>query len=401
MEMVSRIAVVCLLAVAAWLPTSAMGLAGRDDRASPEEVIRDAERAIRAQYWDVEARARLGRGPEGPAYANRAVAYDAIRGMISQLNDPSTRFLMPHQADALMRDLEEPGSAALGLAEVLHLDVDLRSRVIIVIAPVPGSPAAEAGLRTGDVVEAVDGLETDGLAVHEVAALIRRGNGDVLVLRIDRAGKRQEVRVDRAHRWAPPPAAEYRRVEVAGRPLGVLGIHAVTRDAVGVCRDAAAAFAEWKVSAIVVDLRGNAGGQVDALAEVAGMFLGDATVARMVDRRGELIREWKSTGPRTMPRVPTAVLCDEGTASAAELLAACLREQAAAPIIGRPSLGKTLVHTLHRLPDRSALFLTLGEMRTGAGAEILRVGLRPDVDAGETRDIDRLIAMAAESLHLL
>jgi carboxyl-terminal processing protease len=101
-----------------------------------------------------------------------------------------------------------------------------------------------------------------------------------------------------------------------------------------------------------------------------------------------------------MPRVPTAVLTDEGTASAAELLAACLREKGAAAIVGKPSLGKTLVHTLHRLPDRSGLFLTLGELRTGDGTVILRNGLRPDVDAEETRDIDRLIAIAPESVQI-
>ncbi len=398
--MVQHISIFCIIASYACVPISTMSSGAWDEDTRPEEVVREAGRVIRARYWDDTAKVRLSRWTEATSYANRAVAYDAIRGMISLLNDPSTRFLTAAQADALVRDLEDQGIRSLGLTEVLHLDVDLQSHAIVVIAPVPGSPAAEAGLRTGDIVQAIDGFETDGLAVHEVAALIRRGPGEKAVLRIGRAGTSREVQLVRTRRWAPPPAGEYRWAEMAGRRLGVLSIHAFTPDAIDPCRNAAARFAEWKVEAIVVDLRGNPGGLVDVFAQVAGFFLGDATVAKMVDRRGGVIREWKSTGPRTMPRVPTAVLTDEGTASAAELLAACLRERVSASIVGRPSLGKTLVHTLHRLPDRSGLFLTLGELRTGDGTMILRKGLRPDVDAGDVRDIDRLMALATRSIHM-
>ena len=143
-----------------------------------------------------------------------AVAYDAIGGMISHPNDPSARILMPAQGDALVPDLEDQGIHSLGLAEVLRLGIDQRSYAIIVIAHSPRSPAVESRLRTGDVIEAIDGFEAVGLAVHEVVALIGRGSGEKAVLRIERSGRSREIHRERTRRWTPSPSAEYRRVKV-------------------------------------------------------------------------------------------------------------------------------------------------------------------------------------------
>jgi carboxyl-terminal processing protease len=145
--------------------------------------VQEAAETVKARYWAKVDETQFDLWIGGRSYANKAVAYDAIRGLLSLLNDPTTRFLTPGQVQALLQDLEERGVKSADLTEVLRLDVDPRSHSVIVVSPTPGSPAAVAGLRTGDAIEAVDGTEADGMAVHDVAALIRQGRAEQAVLR--------------------------------------------------------------------------------------------------------------------------------------------------------------------------------------------------------------------------
>jgi C-terminal processing protease CtpA/Prc len=145
--------------------------------------VREAAQTVKARSWAEVDETQFDRWIGGRSYANRALAYAAIRWLLSLLNDPTTRFLTPGQVQALPQDLEERGVKSAGLTEVLRLDLDPRSNSVIVISPTPGSPAAAAGLRTGDAIEAVGWTETDGMAVHDVAALIRQGRAEQAVLR--------------------------------------------------------------------------------------------------------------------------------------------------------------------------------------------------------------------------
>jgi carboxyl-terminal processing protease len=317
---------------------------------------------------------------------------------LSLLNDPTTRFLTPSQVDALLADLGSEGTSTLGLTEVLRLDVDLRSHAITVISAVPGSPAAAAGLRPGDVVVSVDGKPIDGLEIHEVTSRLRRAAGETVTIQFRRGNNARQVQLDRKMKWSPPDGARFRRIDSKDKPAGLLTITSFTGDAGEKSPVAAAKFNEWGVGAIVVDLRGNPGGRIDVFTRITGQFLGEIDAAKIVDKQEQDRNAFKSNGTRVFPRVPVAVLVDHGTASAAEVFAAILKERAGAMILGSQTLGKTLAHNLFLLPDRSGIFLTLGELRTNQGTSLLYRGLKPDLQLDETDDPDVLVRRALELL---
>ncbi len=364
-----------------------------------ETLVRQAELAIRSEYWSPVEDLPIESFLRDRQYKNKAVAYDAIRGLLSLLNDPTTRLLTPSQVDALLADLGSEGTSTLGLTEVLRLDVDLRSHAITVISPTPGSPAAAAGLRPGDVVHTVDGISTDGLPIHEVTSLLRRGISDSVILRIKRGSEEREIRVDRKMQWSAPDGARHRRIESKGASVGLLSITSFTGDAAQKSRAAAEKFAEWGVTAIVVDLRGNPGGRLDVLNTIVGLFLGEIESTRIVDKQEKDRRVFKSAGKQVVPDVPIAVLVDGATASAAEVFAELLRERRGAKIVGRQTLGKTLAHNLKLLPDRAGIFFTMGELRAIGGKSLLNQGLQPDLQTDETADPDRQIDRALDLIR--
>ncbi len=367
---------------------------------SPNEIlVRQAEQVIRKNYWASAEQLPIESFLRDRKYENKTVAYDAIRGMLSLLNDPTTRFLTAEGADALLADLRSEGTASLGLTEVLRLDVDLRSHAITVISPIPGSPAAAAGLLAGDVVAAVDGIATDGLALHEVTALLRRNTGENVFLHVKRRHAVFKLKLNCKMQWEPPAAASFRKVDAKDGPAGVLSINSFTGHAAEESRAAAKKFKEWGIRTLVVDLRGNPGGRLDVLASIAGLFLGTGEAAKVVDKQGKERSVVKATGERAFPQVPLAVLVDHGTASAAEVLAAILKEQAGAMIVGSQTAGKTLVHTLERLPDQAGIFLTLGELKTSQGTSLLNRGLEPDQRTDENKIPYRPIEQAIELLR--
>jgi carboxyl-terminal processing protease len=347
-------------------------------QSSNEILVRQAEQAIRKNYWASVEQLPIESFLRDRKYENKTVAYDAIRGLLSLLNDPATRFLTPEQAEALLADLRSEGTSNLGLTEVLRLDVDLRSHAITVISPIPGSPAAAAGLLPGDVVEAVDGIDTSGLALQEVTALLRRNTGENLFLHVKRRHAIFKLKLNCKMQWEPPAPASFRKIDAKDGAAGVLSVNSFTGHAAEESRAAAKKFKEWGIQALVVDLRGNPGGRLDVLASIAGLFLGESVAAKVVDKQGKERSVVKATGARILPQVPLAVLVDHGTSSAAEVLAAILKEQAGAMIVGSQTRGKTLVHNLERLPDQSGIFFTLGELITSQGTSLLNRGLEPD-----------------------
>jgi carboxyl-terminal processing protease len=367
---------------------------------SPNEIlVREAEQIIRKNHWASVEQLPIESFLRDRKYESKAVAYDAIRGMISLLNDPTTRFLTAEGAEALLADLRSEGTATLGLTEVLRLDVDLRSHAITVISPVPGSPAAEAGLLAGDVVAAVDGIATDGLALHEVTALLRRNTGQDLFLHVKRRHAVFKLKLNCKMQWEPPAAASFRKIDATDGPVGVLSINSFTGHAAEESRAAAKKFKEWGIRTLVVDIRGNPGGRLDVLASITGLFLGAIDAAKVVDKQGKERSVVKATGERALPQVPLAVLIDHGTASAAEIFAAILKEQAGAVIVGVQTPGKTLVHNLERLRDQSGIFITLGELKTTQGTSLLNRGLEPDHLTDETKIPYRPIEETIELLR--
>ncbi|AZM50704.1 peptidase S41 [Streptomyces sp. WAC 06738] len=243
------------------------------------------------------------------------------------------------------------------------------------------SPAAEAGIRAGDTLRAVDGTPVAGRPVTEVVALLRGeelgegARGSTVVLALQRGERRWTRPVRRVELTTEPVTVRQDRPGGEGAATPVIRVESFTRGSGAEVRRAAA---EARGSdGLILDLRGNSGGLVVEAVEAASGFLDDGVVATY-DLEGSQQVLYAKPGGNT--RTPMVVLVDGGTMSSAELLAGALQDRGRAVVVGSRTFGKGSVQMPKALPDGSVAELTVGEYRTPAGRSLEGVGVTPDLD---------------------
>ncbi|MEL6184692.1 MAG: S41 family peptidase, partial [Myxococcota bacterium] len=289
----------------------------------------------------------------------------AIRGVVSELDGPSA-YLDPPAFEALKAEAR-PEFGGVGV------DLALREREIVVVAVHADTPAARAGVRLGEILRAVDGAAVARLGLPRVADRIKGVPGTTVELDLERAGQVRTLALVRSRIY---------RSTASGRRLGPLGylrlVRFDERSARDVVRGLDGMEAEGRLEGLILDLRGNPGGLLNQAVAVSDLWLreGPIVTTRGRDRGSETLRAVRSG---TEPRYPLAVLVDEGTASAAEIVAGALQDQRRARVFGRRTFGKGSVQTLIELEDRSALKLTVARYLTPSGRSIDGSGIEPDV----------------------
>jgi carboxyl-terminal processing protease len=289
-----------------------------------------------------------------------------IEALLAALGDPSTRLLSPEAWTAFLADVSDQPTVGVGLRELLDLDLGRDGR-LVVITTLPGGPAARAGLAPGDVLEMVNGQPVRTLG--EAMARLRGPEGSEVGLGVRRAG---EARTETLRREAlPAPGSHVRAGRLEGGALHLVldGFSADTAPAVERALEAVGD------GPVVLDLRNNPGGALDAALAVAGLFLGEREVIRTV---GKLDAPVLRSAGLSRVRGKVLVLTNAGTASAAELLAAALRDSGRARLVGESTAGKALVHVPAKLDDGSVLLISVGRLVRMDGTEILGRGLEPD-----------------------
>ncbi|MGZ3458086.1 MAG: S41 family peptidase [Archangium sp.] len=307
----------------------------------------------------------------------REEAWATIRGMLEALDEPATRLLEPGQSAALGRELSGAEGTSVGLPELLSLDVDERTRELVVVTPMRETPASRAGLRPHDVLETLDGQPVCGMRLEEAETRLRGAAGTEVALTVRRGARTIPVTLTREHRpsWLRPVQS---RVETRdGHAAGYLRLEMFSPGTADEMRAAVAKLRSAGVDRLVLDLRGNPGGLLTEAVDVAGQFLGPKPLA-LLSGRPERTRTLKAERPQEVD-LPLVVLVDEGTASAAELLAGALQAHERAKLVGARTFGKGLVHGLFPLADGSALLVTTGRLVTPKGRDLLAEGVEPDV----------------------
>jgi carboxyl-terminal processing protease len=294
----------------------------------------------------------------------------AIRGIVEALGDDGhTEYLTE---DEYLVEQEVLKGRVVGVGIVL----DQRSSAPRVISVVDGSPAARAGLRAGDIIASVDDVETARLPLGELADLVRGEPGTPVNLGIERAGSeerkvvsvvREVVEVDPVS-WAMAPGSDVAVIRVVQFSVG--SGHQV--------RDAVEDAIGFGAVGIVLDLRGNPGGLVNETLNAASAFLDDGVVFLERARDEAPVDVSVDPGRAVDADIPVVVLADYGTASSGEILAAALRDNGRAIIVGEQTFGTgTILNTL-RLSDGSALRLGVREWLTPSGERVFRTGVTPD-----------------------
>ena len=308
--------------------------------------------------------------------AAEVLAHDAIASIVSTLDDHSA-FLGPSDYRRLK---EDTGGAYSGIGISLARGGDGEIVIDRVIAE---SPAARAGIVRGDRVLAVDGVAATELgerAPRRFEERLRGTSGSRVVLHISRADEELEIVLEREP--IAPPSVEWTVIDDEGAPA--FGIVVIERFHEGTGREVARALGEiarrtgYPMPGVVLDLRGNPGGLLDAAIDVADLFLDRGIIARVRGRGGAIVSQWQARDAGTF-EVPLIVLVDRQSASAAEVLAGSLQDHGRAIVAGSASYGKGSVQTLFDLPGGSGLRLTTSHYYTPAHRAIDADGLAPDI----------------------
>lgn len=304
-------------------------------------------------------------------YADKEAAYDAIREMLEQLNDPYTRFMDPSE----FRNMQIDTSGELtGVG--IQISQDEETNEIVVVAPIEDTPAFEADIRAGDVITAIDGQSTEGMDLNTAVSLIRGQVNSQVTLSIRRDTRALDFELTRARIEIRPVRASLRDESLGG--VGYIRLTQFSANAAAEMRSAIESMEEQNVSGYILDLRSNPGGLLYASIDIARMWLDSGVIVSTVDRQG--IADEEAANPNgALTDRPVVVLVDGGSASASEILAGALQDNGRATLVGTRTFGKGLVQSVRSLADGSGVAVTVAKYLTPDGRDINRMGIDPDV----------------------
>jgi carboxyl-terminal processing protease len=308
----------------------------------------------------------------------------AVRGMIEYgLEDPYSGYLPPSQYGQALDDLSGEFSgigAEVGMENTVDPE-DLASCTVVtatcamvVVSPLDGSPAEEAGLRAGDRILAIDGRSTAGESVNSLVFEVRGEAGTDVTLTVERGDERLDIKITRAVIDLQEVSAE-----LLDDGIGYIRLTSFTDRAPGLFRDALQSLLDQGADGIVFDLRGNPGGYIVAAQGIGSEFVASGELLFTVESDGN-VQEWRSeSGILQSGQVPVVVLVDGGSASASEIVAAALQEHDRATIVGEPTFGKNTVQIWNSLPNGGGLRLTTDRWFTPDHNSVAPDGVQPDV----------------------
>ena len=304
---------------------------------------------------------------------NREATYTAIQKMLESLDDPFTRLLKPSQ----YRSLQVNTSGELS-GVGLQIALDAETGELEVVAPIAGSPAAQAGIQPRDRILEINGILTTNLTLDEAAARMRGGVGTIVTLKIQaKGGEPKSVDLVR-DRIALNPVYAVLDSQPDSIPVGYIRLTQFSANATTEVADAINRLEKQDAQAYVLDLRNNPGGLLQAGIEIARLWLDEGTVVYTVNRQGTLGSF--EAGGQALTKDPLVVLVNQGTASASEILAGALQDNGRAKLVGEKTFGKGLIQSLFDLPDGSGLAVTVAKYETPNHHDIHKLGIAPDLE---------------------
>lgn len=290
-----------------------------------------------------------------------------LHGLASATGDPYTVYLNAEEAAEFDKQLSGTFS---GIGAELGVDDEDN---IIIVSPIDGFPAQKAGLRPQDQIIGIDGESTAGSTIFEAVNKIRGPKDTDVTLQIIRGDKEMEITITRED--IVIPSVDY---EVTDDNIGYIQINQFGDDTAELSKKAAEEFAQKGVKGVVLDLRGNPGGLLNAAVDVSSLWLPKGTTVLQQKSGDTVISTETATGGDILNGIPTVVLINEGSASASEIVAGALKDNGVAELIGVKSYGKGSVQEIHPLEGGAELKVTVARWFRPNGENIDKLGVSPD-----------------------
>jgi len=329
-------------------------------------------------FWEVYHRLQEKFVDKGKFDIQKMI-YGAISGMVKSLGDPYTVFFPPEETKRFEEDVK-------GVFEGVGMEIGIKKGQLQVIAPLEGTPAQKAGLRSGDKILKINDTETSDLTIDEAVDLIRGPKGTEVTLTIFREEwkKTKEIKLMRDVIEVPSLKREIK--EIDGQKIAYIQLYQFSENASFDFRKAAIEILTSPAQKIILDLRNNPGGYLEVAQDITGWFLEKGKIVVIEDFGQGNEQEYKAQGPGTFSDYKVVILINQGSASASEILAGALRDNRGILLIGEKSFGKGSVQELEKLKEGSSLKITVAKWLTPKGQLITDVGLEPDIKVEMTEE---------------
>lgn len=359
------------------------GVANRDSVAASALVLNPDQEPVNADLkplwtaWNVLEQNFVDTTASTTLPTDIEKVYGAIDGLTKSYNDPYTVFMAPVEAKQFQDDIR-------GEFGGVGMELGMREGVLTVVAPLKNSPAERAGILSGDLVLAVDGKSTDGMSVEEAVTLIRGEVGTTVTLLMGRKGETKPFEVSIIRDTIQVPV-----INTVPRADGIyeIAVYSFSANSTELFRQSLRSFIESGSKKLLLDLRGNPGGYLQAAVVMSSFFLpvGEVVVTEDFEGKADNIVH-RSIGYNVFAKRPLqmAILVDQGSASASEILAGALKEHGVAKLVGTRTFGKGSVQELVDLGGGAQLKITIAKWLTPKGTSISDGGLRPDIEIERT-----------------
>ncbi len=307
--------------------------------------------------------------------------YGAISGMVKSIDDPYTVFFNPTETRKFSSDLN-------GVFEGIGAEIGVKKGMLTIIAPLVNSPAERAGIRAGDKILKIDDALTGELTIDEAVNLIRGPKGTAVTLTIMRGTEEKSREIKIIRETIVVKSVEW-RIESEDLPAGkekiaIIKISRFAEDTSSEINAAANEILKSDVKGIILDLRNNPGGYLESAVDVASIFMPANKLVVTEKFQDGKKKEYLTRGGDKLSGLPAVVLTNEGSASAAEILAGSLRDIRQIKLVGEKTFGKGSVQELKNMKNNSSIKITIAEWLTPAGKNINKEGLKPDIEIGLT-----------------
>lgn len=332
--------------------------------------------------------------PNSAKITNEEKLFGAIAGLVDSYKDPYTVFFSPEEAKIFEEEIS-------GSFTGIGIEVGIKENTLTVIAPLKNTPGYRAGIKSGDKILKIDETSTLGMTVENAVKIIRGPKGSIVNLTIQREGEKENKIIPITRDVINMPTLDTEKIS---NDIFLIKLHSFSANSTTLFRDAIVEFGKTKNDKLILDLRGNPGGYLEASVQMASWFLPSGKTVLIEDTLGSQ-KNIRSKGFDVFSKnLKMVILLDGGSASASEILAGALRDHKKAIIVGEQSFGKGSVQEVIEITPDTLLKVTTAKWLTPNGDQISEKGITPDYvvesdNAEKEKGIDKQKEKAIEILR--